>query len=242
LWRALDRPNVLIKVPATVAGLAAIRQLITEGISVNVTLLFGLPRYRQAADAYIAGIESRAAQGHPVRGVVSVASFFLSRIDTKVDPMLEALFPKGGKIADSARQVHGQTAVASAKLAYQSYKEIFGSRRFQGLAQAGARPQRLLWASTGTKNPAYGDVKYVESLIGPDTINTAPPETLDAYRDHGQPAARLEQGLDQARWVFERLPELGIHLDEVTQQLEDAGVEKFVQPFDQLMTALAKPA
>jgi transaldolase len=242
LWSALDRPNVLIKVPATDEGLAAVRQLIQEGISVNVTLLFGLARYRQAAQAYLAGLTARMAQGQPLRRVVSVASFFLSRIDAVVDPLLEALFTQEGKAADLARLAHGQVAVASAKLAYHSYQEMFGPGPLQHLARAGAQPQRLLWASTGTKNPDYSDVKYVDAVIGPETINTAPPDTLDAYRDHGQPAARLAQGLEHARQVFDHLQALGIRMADVARQLEDAGVDKFVQPFDTLMASLGQKA
>jgi len=240
LWRAVDRPNVLIKVPATVEGLPAIQQLISEGISVNVTLLFGLDRYRQAAEAYLAGLEARAALGRPLARVASVASFFLSRIDTRVDPVLEAFFAHEGKGAELARQLHGQVAVASAKLAYRDFQALFGGPRFQALVRAGARPQRLLWASTGTKNPDYSDVKYVEALIGVDTVNTAPPATLDAYRDHGDPALRIELDVAHAEWVFRQLPEMGIHLDLITQELETAGVEKFTQPFDTLLGALAK--
>ena len=240
LWAALNRPNVFIKVPATANGLPAIQQLISEGININVTLLFGLPRYRQAAEAYIAGIESRAAQGKPVKYLASVASFFISRIDGLVDPLLEKIIAQGGEKADLAKTLRGHVAIASAKMAYQIYKEIFGSDRFRILAAKGARVQRLLWASTGTKNPDYSDVKYVETLIGPDTVNTVPVETLNAYRDHGDPKARLEQGVEEARWVLERLPELGISIDHVTRQLEDEGVEKFNQPFDKLMEALAK--
>jgi transaldolase len=240
LWAALNRPNVFIKVPATADGLPAIRQLISEGINVNVTLLFGLPRYRQVAEAYIAGIEARAAQGKAVKHVASVASFFVSRIDTLVDPLLDKLIAQGSEQAELAKKVHGQVAVASAKAAYQIYKEVFGSDRFKKLADRGARVQRLLWASTSTKNPDYSDVKYVESLIGPDTVDTAPIETLDAYRDHGDPKARLEQDVEEAGWVLERLPELGISIGKVTQQLEDEGVEKFDEPFDQLMETLAK--
>ena len=240
LWTALDRPNVLIKVPATAEGLPAIQQLISEGISVNVTLLFGLPRYRQVADAYLAGIEARAAQGKPVKQVASVASFFVSRIDALVDPLLEKHIASGGREADVARQVQGQVAIASAKMAYQIYKEIFGSARFKKLADKGARVQRLLWASTGTKNPDYSDVKYIESLIGPDTVNTVPVETLDAYRNHGDPQARLEQDVERASWVLQQLPELGISIDKVTQQLEDEGVEKFNKPFDKLMETFAQ--
>ena len=238
LWQALNRPNVLIKVPATQEGLPAIRQLISEGINVNVTLLFGLPRYREVAEAYIAGLEARAAQGQPLNRVASVASFFLSRIDVLLDPRLEKLAAAGGPQAQAAKDLIGQVAIASAKVAYRIYQEIFGSARFQKLAAQGARPQRLLWASTSTKNPAYPDVKYVEPLIGPDTVNTLPPETLEAYRDHGDPAARLTEEVDQAASELQRLPELGIDLDQATQQLEDEGVEKFNQPFDSLMATL----
>ena len=236
LWQALARPNVLIKVPATREGLPAIRQLISEGINVNVTLLFGLPRYREVAEAYIAGLEARAAQDQPLNRVASVASFFLSRIDVLLDPKLEKLAAAGGPQAQTARDLVGQVAIASAREAYRIYREIFGSARFQKLA--GARPQRLLWASTSTKNPAYPDVKYVEPLIGPDTVNTLPPETLEAYRDHGEPAARLTEGGDRAAGSLARLSELGLDLDQATQQLEDEGVEKFNQPFDSLMATL----
>ncbi len=240
LWTALNRPNVLIKVPATANGLPAIQQLIGEGISVNVTLLFGLPRYRQVAEAYIAGIEARAAQGKPVQHVASVASFFVSRIDALVDPLLEKLMAPGGQEADLAKKARGQVAISSAKMAYQIYKEIFGDERFSKLAARGARTQRLLWASTGTKNPDYPDVKYVEALIGPETVNTLPMETLDAYRDHGVPKARLEEDVQEARRVLEGMPELGIGIDNVTRQLEDEGVEKFNKPFDKLMEILAQ--
>ncbi|MFA6091501.1 MAG: transaldolase [Elusimicrobiota bacterium] len=240
LWSALNRPNVFIKVPSTDEGLPAIQQLISEGINVNVTLLFGLPRYRQVAQAYIAGIEARLAQGKAVRRVASVASFFLSRIDTLADPPLGRLAAQGGKDADLAKKARGQVAVASAKLAYQIYKEIFGSDRFKRLAAQGALVQRLLWASTGTKNSDYSDVKYVEEIIGPDTINTVPLETLEAYRDHGEPKARLEQDFQEACRVLERLPELGLSIDAITQQLEDEGVAKFNKPFDKLMETLAQ--
>jgi len=238
LWNALDRPNVFIKVPATLEGLPAIQQLISEGINVNVTLLFGLPRYRQVAEAYIAGIEARAAQGKPVKRIASVASFFLSRIDTLIDPRLEPILAQGGKGADFAKEALGQVALASAKMAYQIYKETFSSDRFQKLTAQGAWVQRLLWASTGTKNPAYSDVKYIEEIIGPDTVNTVPVETLKAYRDHGVPKATLEKDVVNAARVLKRLPELGINIDLVTQQLEDEGVTKFNQPFDKLMQTL----
>ena len=240
LWAALSRPNVLIKVPATGDGLAAIRQLIGEGISVNVTLLFGLPRYRQVAEAYIAGLEARAAQGKPLKHVASVASFFVSRIDALVDPLLEKRIAQAGNKAELAKRASGQVAIASAKMAYQIYKEIFGGDRFKKLAAQGACVQRLLWASTSTKNPDYSDVKYVEALIGPDTVNTAPMETLDAYRDHGEPKPRLEQDAKEASRVLEQLPELGISIDQATRQLEDEGVDKFIKPFDKLMETLAQ--
>ncbi|RJP50755.1 MAG: transaldolase [Anaerolineaceae bacterium] len=240
LWAALDRPNVLIKVPATSEGLPAIRQLISEGINVNVTLLFGLPRYKQVTEAYISGLEARAIQGKPVKHIASVASFFLSRIDALVDPLVEKFLESGGNKQEIAKKVHGQVAISSAKAAYQIYKEIFGSNRFKKLADKGARVQRLLWASTSTKNPDYSDVKYVEALIGPDTVNTVPPETIDAYRDHGDPKSRLEQDVEEANWIMSRLPELGISIDKVTQQLEDEGVQKFDEPFDKLMKTLTK--
>ena len=240
LWAALDRPNVFIKVPSTTEGLEAIRQLISEGINVNVTLLFGLTRYRQVAQAYIAGIEERLAQEKPVHGVVSVASLFVSRIDAVVDPMLEKIIAQGGSQAQLAKAARGQVAIASAKAAYQIYKEIFGSESFTKLMSRGARVQRLLWASTGTKNPDYSDVKYIEALIGTNTVNTAPIKTLDAYRDHGEPSARLEQDVAEALHVLQSLPGLGINIDEVTQQLEDEGVEKFNKPFDHLLEAIVQ--
>jgi len=240
LWKALNRPNVFIKVPATAEGLVAIRQLISEGINVNVTLLFGLPRYREVAEAYIAGLEDRVAQGLPIDQVTSVASFFLSRIDVLIDPMLEKLASQNSAQSSRAKQAIGGVAIASAKAAYLIYKQIFGSARFQALVVKGAAPQRLLWASTGTKNPAFSDVKYIEALIGPNTVNTVPVETLDAYRDHGAPQSRLELETEQAQRLLESLPGLGIDLDRLTQQLEDEGIEKFNKPFDQLIAALKK--
>jgi len=240
LWRALNRPNVFIKVPATIEGLPAIQQLISEGINVNITLLFGLPRYRQVAAAYLAGIETRVAQGKSVEHVASVASFFVSRIDSLVDPLLEKLIAQDGEKAAVAKKLHGQVAIVSARVAYQIYKEFFRSERFANLADRGARVQRLLWASTSTKNPDYNDLKYVESLIGADTINTVTVETFDAYRDHGEPKARLQQDVEQAVWVLQRLPELGLNIDQVTQQLEDEGIQKFNQAFDKLMNVLTE--
>lgn len=238
LWAAVDRPNVLIKVPGTLAGLPAITQLISDGINVNVTLLFGLPRYQQVAEAYLAGLEARASQGLPLDRVASVASFFLSRIDVLLDPRLEEMAAGGGPLAKTAAAFTGQVAIASAKAAYGIYQRLFAGERFQALAARGARPQRVLWASTSTKNPAYSDVKYVEPLIGPQTINTMPLETINAYRDHGKPASRLEEGLAEAVSLLQRLPELGLDLNEATQQLEDEGVEKFIKPYDSLMRSL----
>lgn len=240
LWTAVNRPNLFIKVPATKEGLPAIQQLIGEGINVNITLLFGLPRYREVADAYLAGLENLSAQGRPLNRIASVASFFLSRIDVLVDPILEKLRLEAESAAEIVTGLHGQVAIASAKAAYQIYQEIFGGERYLKLAQNGARTQRLLWASTGTKNPDYSDVMYVETLIGRDTINTIPVETLNAYRDHGQPASSLEEGTQEAYRVLEDLRQVGIDLDALTQQLEDEGVAKFSKAFDQLMTALSE--
>jgi transaldolase/glucose-6-phosphate isomerase len=237
LWAAVARPNIFIKVPATKEGIPAIRQLISEGINVNITLLFGLPRYREVVEAYLAGLEARAAQHQPIEQVASVASFFLSRIDVLVDPLLEKKMA-GGRDAELAKTLHGQVAIASAKTAYQLYKQFFNAERFRRLANKGARTQRLLWASTSTKNPAYSDVKYVDALIGPATVNTVPEETLTAYRDHGNPASRLEESLAEAQHVLTRLPSLGIDLGAVTQQLEDEGVKKFDVAFGRLMNAL----
>ncbi|UFS70793.1 transaldolase [Geomonas sp. RF6] len=239
LWESVARPNVLIKVPGTRQGLDAIRQLVSEGININVTLLFGLPRYREVTEAFIAGLETRRSRGQHLE-VSSVASFFLSRIDVLVDQALERKIAEGGDRAETAAMLQGQTAIACAKMAYQIFREAFHSDRFRELASAGARPQRVLWASTGTKNPAYSDVKYVEPLVGADTVNTMPMETLVAYRDHGNPAPLLEEGMDDARAVLDRLPQVGINLDSVTAQLEEEGVVKFVQPFDKLMRTIDK--
>jgi transaldolase len=240
LWRAVDRPNLFIKVPATFEGLPAIQQLIREGINVNVTLLFSLQRYQQVAQAYINGLVERMEAKLPLERVASVASFFLSRVDVLVDSRLEKIIEQGGPQAALAGQLRGQAAIASAKVAYQIHKDIFATEQFRRLEKKGARPQRLLWASTSTKNPDYSDVKYVEALIGPGTINTMPLETLEAYRDHGQPALRLEEDVMIARQTLARLADLGIDLTEVTQQLEQEGVKKLADPHNQLMGELAK--
>ena len=240
LWKTVNRPNLMVKVPATRLGIPAIRQLISEGITVNVTLLFGLPRYQEAAEAYIAGLEALAARGQPLARVASVASFFLSRIDVLIDPQLQKKIQAGGREAGTAEALHGQVAIASARVAYQMYKDIFGGDRFRRLAGQGARPQRLLWASTSTKDPAESDVKYVEALIGPETVNTVPVDTLNAYRDHGHPAPRLVEKVKDAHDLLRRLPEVGIDLDAMTQQLEDEGVQKFMKSFDTLADSLEK--
>jgi len=237
LWAALNRPNVLIKVPATIEGLPAIRQLISDGINVNVTLLFALPRYRLVTKAYIDGITDRMLQGKSITQVASVASFFLSRIDAVIDPKEEDFIASVGEQAHFATKIRGQVAISSAKIAYKMYQEIFENEPFFEL---GASPQRLLWASTSSKDPDYSDVKYIEALIGPNTVNTIPIETLDAYQDHGAPSNLLEVDVEQASWVLSELSEMNIDLKTITEKLENDGVEKFIQAFDQLMDALKK--
>ncbi len=236
LWTQLDRPNVMIKVPATREGLPAITQLIAVGINVNVTLLFGVARYQEVADAFMDGLQERAVQGKPLDHIASVASFFLSRIDTLVDKHLDEL--ANNNAIDSAHALRGQTAVACARLAYQHYQNLVESSRWLALSKQGAQPQRLLWASTGTKDPAYSDIKYVEALIGRETVNTMPPDTLAAYRDHGHPALRIEQELDEACTLPGKIAESGIHLDAVNEQLETEGVLKFIAPYNKLLEYL----
>jgi transaldolase len=238
LWSLVDRPNCMIKVPATREGLPAIQQLTGEGININITLLFGLPRYREVTDAYIGGLEDLAGRGGSLRQIASVASFFLSRIDTLIDPVLEKIEQAGGPNGEIAARLHGQVAIASAKVAYQMYKEIFSSDRFRRLAEKGARKQKLLWASTSTKNPSYSDTKYIDPLIGLDTINTLPTETLSIYREHGKAELTLEQGISEAYQVLRDLETIGIDIDEVTQKLEDQGVEKFSKSLSGLLASL----
>ncbi|MDR3695563.1 transaldolase [Mucilaginibacter sp.] len=229
LWKAVDRKNVMIKIPGTKPGLAAIRQSIAKGININVTLLFGLPRYEEVAEAYIAGLEDHLAAGHNIGHISSVASFFLSRIDVLVDPILDE---KG--LGD----LKGEVAIASAKKAYEIYKRVFSGPRWEALAAKGAKVQRLLWASTSSKNPAFKDTKYVEALIGADTVDTVPLETIEAFRDHGIAANVLEDGLDKATETLDRLKAAGIDLDKLTQQLEDEGIDKFNKPFEKLLNAI----
>jgi transaldolase len=240
LWERVSRPNLFVKVPGTWEGLSALRQLTREGINVNVTLLFSLPRYRAVVEAYLDGLAERAAHGLSLDRLLSVASFFLSRIDVAVDPLLEHIAGEGGARGQQAQELIGETAIACAKLAREMHRELWNSDRFAALAARGAQAQRLLWASTGTKNPNYSEVKYLEPLIAPDTINTVPLETLAAYRSQGRPALTLEQGVPRARSVLQRLAELGIDLPGITQRLEDEGVEKFLRPYDALLATLER--
>jgi len=233
LWKQVDRKNVMIKIPGTQPGLSAIRQSIAQGININVTLLFGLERYRAVAEAYIAGLEDHLAAGHEIGHISSVASFFLSRIDVIVDPLLDE---KG------LGEFKGEVAIASAKKAYEIYKEVFSGPRWEKLAAKGAQPQRLLWASTSSKNPAFKDTKYVEALIGPDTVDTVPLETIEAFRDHGVAANTLEQGLDQATELLNKVKAAGINMDEITQTLEDEGIDKFNKPFEKLLKSIEDQA
>lgn len=238
--QAIDRPNLMIKIPGTPEGLPAVTQVIREGISVNVTLLFAVESYIQTAWAYIEGLEARVAQGESVERIESVASFFLSRIDSSIDAQLDRLIAATTE-ADRKAQLEaakGQVAIANAKLAYQEYQAILQSDRWQALAAKGARMQRLLWASTSTKNPNYSDVMYVDGLVGPNTVNTLPPNTIEACADHCNVASRIESDVEEARALIASLPELGINLDQVMADLLDDGIAKFVQPFDSLMDSL----
>ena len=235
----VGRPNLMIKIPATEAGLPAIRQLIGEGINVNITLLFGLPSYRQVVDAYLAGLETLAAQGKPLDRSASVASFFLSRIDTLADPILKKIRLDGGPRGTRCRFVWG-VGHCKCKSGLPDLSGNICPGSIQKLAQKGARTQRLLWASTSTKNPKYSDVKYVEPLIGRDTINTLPLETIHLYRDHGSPALSLEDNVEQAYQKLDQLGLAGLDMNFLTKQLEDEGVEKFEKAFETLMSVLGE--
>jgi len=242
LWTAIRRDNLMIKVPATEAGLPVIARLIADGINVNVTLLFSNDMYARVAEAYLSGLERRAVAGLPLEGIASVASFFVSRIDTEVDALLDARLAsaRDGRERESLSALKGRAAIANAKLAYQTYGKLFSGPRWRALAEAGARTQRLLWASTGVKNPAYRDVRYIEELIGPDTVNTVPPATLNAFRDHGQVRTSLDEGVAEAAAALEALDRADISLDAVTDQLLDAGLALFVQAHDKLLGAVAR--
>jgi transaldolase len=233
LHKAVNRDNAMIKVPGTAEGVAAFEELTARGISVNVTLLFSVSRYQEIVQAYLRGLQRRLDADQPVNRIASVASFFVSRVDAAVDEKLTELDNKA-----ATEPLMGKIAIANAKVAYSYYQNIFNSPQFGKLAAAGAIPQRLLWASTGTKNPDYSDVYYVEELMGPDTVNTVPPKTMDAFRDHGVVENRLEKGLDQAAGQLEALAAAGVNLDAITQSLEQAGVKSFAEAFDRLMTAI----
>jgi transaldolase / glucose-6-phosphate isomerase len=242
LWNAVDRPNAMIKVPATPEGIPAIETLLTEGLNVNVTLLFSLAAYERVARAYLGALERRAALGRDVSRVASVASFFVSRIDAVVDGLIEERLAAilGHREQAVLRGLLGQVAIANAKLAYRRYQELFGGDRWRALAHRGARTQRVLWASTGTKNAAYRDVRYVEELIGPDTVNTIPPATYDAFREHGLARETLTRGYDEAEQALETLAASGISLDDVTDRLLDDGVRLFVDAFEKLLAAVER--
>jgi transaldolase len=231
LHAEIDRPNLYVKIPATKAGLPAIEEMIASGKNINVTLTFSLERYAEVAEAYIRGLERLVESGGDPSQVASVASFFVSRVDTETDKRLDEL---GGH-----DELKGKLAIANAKLAYQRYKEPFSGDRWEPLAAKGATKQRCLWASTSTKNPAYRDVMYVEELIGPETVNTMPEETILAFQDHGEVALTLEQGLDEAKRLFEQLAEAGIDYDDVVRVLEEEGVQKFADSFAELLDGIS---
>lgn len=230
LWKKVNRKNVMIKIPGTKQGLPAIRECLREGININVTLLFGLPRYREITEAFMGGLEDRLKEGHSIKDVASVASFFLSRIDVMVDPMLKE---------KNANHLVGEIAIASAKKAYQIYLDMIASDRYKKLAAKGAQTQRVLWASTSAKDPSFSDVKYVEPLIGKDTINTLPMETIDAFRDHGKVADTISKDIDTSNKALDDLKNLGIDIDTITQRLENEGIEKFNKAYEQLLKSIA---
>lgn len=240
LWRTVDRENAMIKVPGTHEALPSIRRLLAEGVNVNVTLLFSRAAYREVAEAHLAALEDRIARGEDVSRVASVASFFVSRIDAAVDGRLDAVAASAAaeETRRRARALRGRVAIANAKLAYQDWRALVATPRWTRLRDRGAMTQRLLWASTSTKDPAYRDVRYVEELVGPDTVDTVPPATFDAFRDHGRVAATLEADLDGARAAVAELAALGISLDEVTARLLEDGLRLFAEPFAKLLATI----
>ena len=236
----VDRKNLMIKIPATPAGIPAIRETLKNGINVNVTLIFSIESYRQVVDAYISALETRKEQGEDIRHIASVASFFVSRVDTLVDSLLENKIKASSDSAEQQKlkELEGKAAIANARLVYQDFLKLFGSPRFETLKQAGAHVQRPLWASTSTKNPAYRDVLYAEELIGPDTVDTMPLETIEKFLDHGQVKKNIENDLPGAQQALDSLEQVGIHYDQVTQQLLDEGVQKFADSFHQLFAGI----
>jgi transaldolase len=238
-WQTIERPNLMVKIPSTPAGVPAIRQALAEGININITLIFSIENYRQVAEAYLGALEERVAAGQEISRLASVASFFVSRVDVLVDHLLE---DKLKATTESARQqlkdLEGKAAVANARLAYQEFQRLFGGPRFAALKQHGARVQRPLWASTSTKNPAYRDVLYVEELIGPDTVNTMPLKTIESFREHGRVRPSIEEQLPQAKAQVAALAEAGINYDQVTQQLQEEGVQKFIDSFHTLFQCI----
>jgi transaldolase / glucose-6-phosphate isomerase len=244
LWKSVNRENVMIKVPGTPEGLPAIRQLLEEGININITLLFAQSVYEQVAEAFLAALEARVKKGQDVSHIASVASFFVSRIDTLIDSQIDAKLKTETDAAKKAllASLQGQVAIANAKLTYRKYQELFGSPRWKALAAKGAMPQRLLWASTSTKNPKYRDVLYVEELIGKDTVDTIPPATFDAFRDHGRVRPSLTENVDQAAKTMADLEKAGISMKQVTEKLVVDGVKLFAEAFKQLLEATGKTA
>jgi transaldolase len=242
LWKTVNRENVMIKVPGTAEGIPAFQQLIGEGININVTLLFAQEVYEEVANAYVAGVEQLASRGGDVRKIASVASFFISRIDTLVDSMVEKRLKTASNDREKAdlQTILGKVAIANGKQTYERYQRIFSSERWKKLAAKGAQTQRVLWASTSTKNPNYNDVMYVDELIGPDTVNTMPPATIDAFRDHGRPRTSLTEDLQSANQVMETVARAGISMKEVTDKLTDDGVRLFEDAFDKLLQAVEK--
>jgi transaldolase len=242
LWGEIGRKNIFIKIPGVPEGPEAIEALIADGINVNVTLLFSVQRYEAVAAAYLKGIERRISAGQPVSEIRSVASFFVSRVDTLFDRLLDEKLPTAGTEIEERRikNLYGKVGVANCKLAYQKYKELFLSTNFRIIREKGANDQRLLWASTSTKNPKYSDIKYVEELIAPDTVNTMPQKTMTAFKDHGKVKAAIEQDIQDARDVFEKLVSIGINLEQATVQLEEEGVKKFSDSYNDVLGAIAK--
>jgi len=239
LWQAVDRLNLMIKIPATKEGIPAIQRAIRAGLNVNVTLIFSRERYAEVIEAYLSGLEDRLAAGHPIDQVASVASFFISRLDTKIDQALMNSLDRNPDTKEDVKRSLGQAAVANAKLAYQQFLSEFSGSRFEKLSTQGAQAQRPLWASTSTKNPAYSDITYVQELIGPRTVNTVPQETLDAFLDHGEVRVTIDDGLIHAQESLSALENLGISLSKATQELENEGVTAFAKSFASLLDSIA---